>query len=142
MKSLIAVLIAVPTIAFGHTCYEAKVPAYMDIPQQFCLESISESTTVNEIAVYSHDGFPSVLKITETSRHNEDRLRFTAEAILVDVWNSGCGDGFKATLKVKSEIAYGEISAKNLNITVETEQTNDTCHSHPQLDVIQYELVK
>ncbi len=142
MKSLIAVMLAMPVLAFGNTCYQATVPTFGEVPARLCLERIVDSTTVNELLVVSYDSFPAVLKITETSRHNEDRLNFTAEAVLADVWQSGCGDGFKATLKVKSEIAYGEIDTKNLNITVETEQTNDTCHSHPQYEEIKYVLVK
>ena len=142
MKSLIAVIFAMPMLAFGTTCYQATTPTYGKVPQRFCLESIVDTSAVNELLVISYDGFPPVLTITETSRHNEDRLNFTAEAVIADVWDSGCGDGFKATLKVKSEIAYGLIAVNDLNITVETEQTNDTCHSDPQSDLIKYVLVK
>lgn len=140
MKYLITVLLAVPALTFGSTCYEATTPTNGKVPARLCLEKIVETSTANELVVVSYDGFPSVLTITETSRHNEDRLNFTAVAVLSDIWESGCGDGFKATLKVKSEIAYGEISEKNLDLSVETEQTNDTCHSSPQYEVITYKI--
>lgn len=142
MKSLIAFIFVMPVLAFGSTCYQATVPTFGKVPQRLCLEAIVDTSTVNELMVVSYDGFPSVLTITETSRHNEDRLNFTAEAVLADVRSSGCRDGFRAILKVKSQIAYGQISATDLKITVETEETSDTCHSQPQYDVIKYELVK
>ncbi len=142
MKSLIAALLAMPVLAFGTTCYQATTPVYGDVPAKLCLEKIVDSTTVNELLVVSYDGFPPVLTVTETSRHNEDRLNFTAKAVIKDVWESGCGDGFKAIVVVKSEIAYGEINPAYLDLSVETERTNDTCHSHPWSEVIKYELVK
>ncbi|MBC7429530.1 MAG: hypothetical protein H7336_13010 [Bacteriovorax sp.] len=142
MKSLIAALFAIPVLAFGSTCYQATTPVYGEVPARLCLDKIVASNSSNELIVVSYDRFPSILTITETSRHNEDRVNFTAEAVIADVWESGCGDGFKATLKVKSEMTYGEISEKYLDLSVETETTNDTCHSQPQTEVIKYEIVK
>ena len=143
MKFAIALLIAMPLIANAGSCYKATTSVYGDIPAVMCLDSIQTTATENVLFVNSPDrSFPAILDITKTSRHNEDRLNFTAEVVLADVWNSGCGDGFKATLKVESEMTYGLIYADYLNVSIETESTNDTCHSQPQTEVIKYELVK
>lgn len=141
MKALIAVLFVMPVLAFGSTCYKATAPTYGAIPAQLCLDSITR-TSENELSIVSNEGFPSVVTITETSRHNEDRVNFTAMAVLTDVWNSGCEDGFKATLKIKSQLVFDEISPENLDVSIETEQTNDTCHSKTQHAVVKYQIAK
>lgn len=143
LKSAIVVMFAMPVIAFGGTCYETTSVTNANIPSVLCLESIQETSTENVLFVTSADrSFPSALKIIETSRHNEDRLNFVATAVIANIWNTGCEDGFLATLKVKSEIAYGGINPAYLEVSVETETTNDTCHSRTQLDVIKYQMVK
>lgn len=143
MKLAIALLFAMPVIVSAGTCYKATSVVSGGVPSVMCLESIQETGIQNVLFVSSEDrSFPNTLRIVETSRHNEDRLNFTAQAKLADIWNSGCGDGFLAVLKVKSEIAYGEINPAYLNVSVETETTSDTCHSHPQTDVIKYEIVQ
>ncbi len=141
---LFAFLLAMPVVAFGGTtCYKADLATPYGVPATLCLESITDSVTVNQLDVKSADGsFPAVLKVTETSRHNEDRLNFKAEAVLVDVWQSGCGDGIFAKVNVKGELAYGEIRPDFLTITVDTETTNDTCHSQPWAETYNYSIVK
>ena len=145
LKTIAALLFAVPVIAFGETsCYQATTPTPASVPARLCLESIQESHIGDGfLEVESADGsFPAILKITSTSRHNEDRVRFEAKATLADVWQSGCGDGFSATLVVKSEFITGTIYASYMDVSVETVSTNDTCHSRPQTQKIKYELVK
>jgi hypothetical protein len=131
MKSLFVVLFTMPVIAFGGTCYKATNPTY-------------NAELANDlILVGSNDGsFPAEMKITNSSRHNEDKVNFTAQKVIANVWNTGCGDGFVATLKVMGEVAYGVINPNDLIVSVQTETTNDTCHSRPQVDVINYEIVK
>ncbi len=142
--SVIALALALPVIAnAGTTCYKATSATYEGVPSVLCLEGIRETATENLLFVESADrSFPALLDVVSSSRHNEDRVNFTATTVLKDETDTICGHAFTATLKVKSEIAYGEISEKYLDITVETERTNDTCHSQPQYDVIKYEIVK
>lgn len=143
LKTIAAILFAVPVIAFGETsCYYATTPTPASIPARFCLEAMQDSHVgQNLIEVESADGsFPALLNITSTTRHNEDRIRFVAKATLADVWQSGCGDGFKATLVVKSETFTGSYIPTWLDVSVETLSTNDTCHSRPQAQTIRYEL--
>lgn len=145
LKSIIAIMFSVPTIAFGGTsCYEATSATPASVPSRFCLETMQESHVgQNLLEVESADGsFPALLKIISTSRHNEDRVRFVATSVLNDVWQSGCGDGFKATLIVKSEFFTGTIIPSWLDLSVETLTTSDTCHSRPQVQTIKYVQVQ
>lgn len=139
MKSVIALMFAMPVIAFGGTCYQATSAVPASVPATFCVDSIEETYTPYILSAKSSNGsFPAELKIIESSRHNEDRVRFTAAAFVAKEWDSACGDGFSALLKVQGEIAYGEIATNDLALTVEVKTTNDTCHSKPDLEVISY----
>lgn len=82
-------------------------------------------------------------KVTNTVRINEDKVSFTAEKVLFTKWESGCGDGetAKAVIQAVNHVANG-INAKDMKITVEYATTNDTCHSRPQVQVINYQLAE
>lgn len=140
MKSVIALMFAMPVIAFGGTCYQATSAVPASVPGIFCVDSIEETYTPYILSTKG-PSFPAELKIIETSRHNEDRLRFTAATFVAKEWDSACGDGFSALLKVKGEIAYGEISPNYLDLSVEIKTTNDTCHSKPDVQVIEYKKI-
>lgn len=145
LKTIVAIMFTVPAIAFGGTsCYEATSATPASVPSRLCLESIQESHVGDGLLeVESSDGsFPSLLKITSTSRHNEDRVNFRAQATFADIWESGCGNGFNATLIVDGEFTIGTIEPSYLTLSVDTISTNDTCHSRPQLEKIKYVLVK
>lgn len=141
---LFALLLAMPVIAFGGTtCYKADAVTPYGVPSVLCLESIIDGTTYNQLDVTSANGsFPAALTITDRSYHNENRFTFKSEAVLVNIWESGCGDGIFAKVNVKGQLAYGEIDATALTVTVDTETTNDTCHSQPWSESINYSLVK
>lgn len=142
MKSVIALMFAMPVIAFGGTCYQATSAVPASVPGIFCVDSIEQTYTPYILkASGPNNSFPTELKIIETSRHNEDRLNFTAAAFVAKEWDSACGDGFSALLKVKSEIAYGEISPNDLDLSVEIKTTNDTCHSKPDVEIISYKKI-
>ena len=144
LKSIVAIMFTLPTIAFASSsCYEATTATPVGIPNRLCVESIQESVVDGKLDVVSADNsVPAALKITSTTRHTEDRVRFVAEAVIANEWQSGCGDGFKATLIAKGEVTTGTIYTHYLDLAVETLSTNDTCHSRPQLNTIKYELVK
>lgn len=138
-KSVIVLMLAMPVLAFGQSCYQATSKVPTSIPVIFCLESITETEILNVLSVTSPNAsFPSELKIISSSRHNEDRLNFTAQAILADEWDSGCGEGFSAFLNVKGQIAYGNIDANELVLAVDIHTTHDTCHSTTFLETISY----
>jgi hypothetical protein len=139
LKSAIALMFAMPVIAFGGTCYQATSTVPASVPGIFCVDSIEETYTPYILSAKGpNNNFPTELKIIHTSRHNEERLNFTAVAVVAEEWNSGCGDGFSAVLNVKGEIAYGDIATNDLNLFVEIKTTNDTCHSKPDVETISY----
>ena len=142
LKSAIVMIFSVPMLAFGGTtCFRAESKVSAKIPSVLCLEAIVEGSTESDLNVLSKDGsFPSKLQITDFSHHNGERLNFSATGILVDNTDSVCSYSFQAKVIVKSEIAYGVINLKKLNVTVETEEMNDSCHSYPNNEVIKYTL--
>ena len=139
LKSAIAILFAVPVVAFGGTCYKATARVPRGVPAVLCLEKLVETNTGDELLVINgNDGFPPVLTITELSRHNEDRVNFTAKNVMQDTWEAGCGEGLLTTLTIKGEIVLGEINPAQLNVSVEAQRTHDTCHSPTRIEVINY----
>lgn len=140
---LIAFLLAMPALAFGTTCYQAETATPYKVPSVLCFESITSSVTANQFDVVSADGsLPKTLRVTETSRHNEDKINFKAEGALVDIWESGCGDGIQAVVKVQGQLVYGYIEPQYLTITVDAAVTSDTCHSQPWPETFKYNYVK
>lgn len=143
MKSLIALIALLPVMSFASTCYEAESATPFGVPEKLCLNSITETPYDRLLKVESADGsFPALLNVDSYSRHNEDRLRFQASATLIDIYESGCGSAIKAKLIVKGEFTTGDVHTDYLDITVDAETTNDTCHSRPSKETITYKLVK
>lgn len=139
LKSILILAFALPVIAFGNTCYEATSPVPKSVSSIFCVDSITETEIIGELIAKSSSGhFPSNLKIINYSRHNEERLNFTAQALLNEEWNTGCGEGFSSILNVKGQINYGVIDINNLTLSVEIRTTHDTCHSSTSLETISY----
>lgn len=142
--SAIAIFLAMPVIAFGSTCYEPvlrNVPTY--VPAKLCLESITESNTIGKLQVLSGDvNMPEELNIVSLTRHNEDRLNFVAEAVIMEDGGQNCSYSLKTEIEVKGEVQTGSINAKALTITVKAYSTNDNCHSPEQEEVFTYSYVK
>jgi hypothetical protein len=82
-------------------------------------------------------------KIISTSRHNEDRVSFTAKKTIINKWESGCGNGEIATVTIKGEenISSG-VDVRGLEISVEYTTANDTCHSRAESQVLNYKLAE
>lgn len=147
MKSFL-VLIALSTIsltAFAYEgCYRAITNAPKSVPSTFCLESAQlDDNHTNLIISGPSLNLPASLKITSTQHVVGDVVAFTAESTLVNIWNTGCGDGERAILKIKgtSELDPNQvINPKELNVSVDYFATNDTCHSQTYSQTIVYVL--
>ncbi|MBY0412869.1 MAG: hypothetical protein K2Q18_01825 [Bdellovibrionales bacterium] len=143
LTSVIAILFAMPVIAFGQTCFESVTPVTGYIPQKICLESVNETATEGVLELVSEDStLPKSLKITYTSRHNEDRLKFNSSAIMYDIVESTCGQGFLSSLHISGEINNGKINAEELSVSIIAESAYDVCHSHPDVEAFSYKLIK
>ena len=70
---------------------------------------------------------------------------YTGEKVLVNNWDSGCGYGYRATATVISREPITGMSPRfqdDLKIRVKILDTNDTCHSNPSVQMIEYKLIK
>lgn len=152
MKRLLVLifLLALPMIAIAgpedHTpgaVYKtsANVPYYLS---SFIFDSASISNDGENLVLEARYGnLRGNFKIINSSRHNEDRVNFTAEKIIINKWESGCGEGefAKITIQGEDHASLG-VDATGFSITVEYTTVNDTCHSTPFTEVVKYELAQ
>jgi len=85
------------------------------------------------------------MKVSSYIYKTEDRVSFSAEKRIHNVWEAGCGDGLDVYLEIEGESDITQsptIDPKSLKVTLEVYETNDTCHSHPQETTIEYKLSK
>lgn len=146
LSSLPMVAVAGPEEHMYESCYTATTVTPSSIPSTFCLDYLQlDSDKTNLYITGNFSNFPEKMKITNAIFSSEDRVKFVAESTIVNIWNTGCGDGETATLSVGGvwDIMQGEqINPKALKIKVSYESTNDTCHSQPQTTEIDYILSK
>nr|BFD67787.1 hypothetical protein HAGR004_28090 [Bdellovibrio sp. HAGR004] len=132
-------LLAVPAFSQAQTCYKATESVPHEIPSIICFSELNVTSDEQSIELISPDGsVPAVLSIVKTSRHNEDKLNFVAQAKMIDIWESGCGFGVSATLNVAGRIEYGTIYPAALKVSVEVASTHDTCHSSEEKYTVSY----
>lgn len=112
-----------------------------NVPSEICLESLQVDPIASTIYVYSYF-YPSLykeLKVDSLIRQNEDFYSFKSSNVLHNEWQSGCGSGERVELFISGAVDFnGEGDINKLNIRVEQQTTNDTCHSHPQKTVFKY----
>jgi len=126
------------------SCYTATSSVPSEIPSIFCFDGMilnNEKTILSIWGTYSN--LPDEMEVKSFIFKTEDRVKFNAEKRIVNIWESGCGNGLEADLKItgESDITHGEqINPKELAIKVEFAETNDTCHSTPQSGVVYYKL--
>ncbi len=155
MKTLLALILVsiIPPMAVAgpedhmyETCYTATTITPNEIPSTFCFDYMQLDSDKKFLYTSGFaSNLPQSLKVESFIYQTEDRVRFSATEKIVNVWESGCGEGFTATLKINgvSDITQGEqINAKELSINVDLYQTNDTCHSMPYETTIVYKLSK
>jgi hypothetical protein len=145
-STLTTVAVAGPEDHRYETCYKATSYVPSEIPEQFCFDYLQLDS--EKKFLYS-EGFannlPKNMTVESVMFETEDRVEFVAKETIANIWESGCGEGLTANLKIKgkSDITAGtQIDPKDLMMQVELFQTNDTCHSRPQSSVVLYKLVK
>ncbi len=153
MKSFLVLfaLLVLPVFAVAgsedhihESCYSASVEFSKNIPQTFCFDYAQlDSQKAYLMLSGAFLNLPKSMKVKSFQYETEDKVNFLAEAVLVNIWNSGCGYGEQAVLTIKGslDITQGEqINPKALEISVEHIVTSDTCHSYPQTDKYLYQL--
>ena len=119
----------------------ANVPYYL---MSFVFDTANVSNDGENLELDARYGsLRGQFKIVSSSRHNEERVRFTAEKVFINKWESGCGEGEVAKIIIQGEdhASFG-VDVTGLSITVEYTTTNDTCHSRPVTEVLKYELAQ
>lgn len=127
----------------AQVCYYIQKTQYVptNVPSQICLETLDVNPMNSTISIYSYfyPKFYTNVKLTSLIRKTEDNYSFKAESILLNEWQSGCGDGETVTMHISGLTDFnGSGDIYTLEISVEQNFTNDTCHSEPQTTVFKY----
>ncbi len=134
MKKTISLLSLIFSLsAFAETiCYKSYEQLYF-IPEQICIDEAKMDIDSGMLYLTtSTPETPQILIAEKLARHNEDRFNFKASVVLINRWESGCGEGISSKLYIEgSNDNYGFVDPNYLNITVSYQMTNDTCHSSP-----------
>ncbi|WP_374035207.1 hypothetical protein ACES2I_05305 [Bdellovibrio bacteriovorus] len=144
MKSIVLafVLLALPAISQAQTCFRATEALPDGVASVLCVDKVVLTDDEKQLELIGQDySVPAFLDVISTSRHNEDKLNFKAQGALVDIWQSGCGEGLSAKLQISGRTEYGEIYPQSLTVSVEVAETNDTCHSKPQKYTVPFTLI-
>jgi hypothetical protein len=145
-STLSTVVFAGPEDHVNESCYTAKTSVSASVPTTFCFDSLQLNSEKTDLYVSGFfTSMPTKLKVTNAIFVTEDRVKFDASANLVNIWETGCGNGEYATVFVSGvwDIMQGEqINPKELKIKVSYESTNDTCHSPTVNSEIEYVLSK
>ena len=129
----------------AQVCYQLQNAknAPKEIPQEVCLETLNIYPQYNTINIYSYF-YPNLfkgMKLNSLIRNTEDSYKFKAENVLLEEWDFGCGEGNKITLFVDGKTDFngnGQNELGQLDISIEQDFTNDTCHTRPQTTVYKY----
>lgn len=132
----------------NQVCYDLKLrqgQTYrpQEVPENVCVEQVQIDVNLTKIYIESY--FQSQLfqnlKLKSLIRQTEDSYHYEAESVYVSDWQSACGDGTEATLKISGDSDFnGYVNPASLKVTVTYEHTNDTCHSDPREQQFDYTL--
>ena len=146
LSTLSSVAIAGPEDHMNETCFKATSYVPSEVPEEFCFDFLQLDS--EKKFLYSEgvaNNLPRNMSVESVMFETEDRVEFVAKGRFVNIWESGCGEGLTANLKIKgkSDITAGvQIDPKAIMMQVELFHTNDTCHSRPQSTIVLYKLVK
>lgn len=142
MKVIIALgFLSLTSMTFAATCFEAVDRKFAFIPKEICFEKFEASTDSEILFITGSDVLPERMMTSYFTRKNEDYYRFRASQILKNEWEAGCGYGQKTIVKLEGLTDnWGEVNPLNLDVSIEFERTNDTCHSRPQTGSVVYKL--
>ena len=135
-------VLAGPEERMNNNCFEATKAVPNGVTNEICYEGLSVNIDKNILYTGATKYLPSSIANVELNKIREDYYRFTAETILVDIWESGCRDGLFAKVILSGKVSdEGIVIEDTVKIKIQTEVTNDTCHSQPQVDEIEFKRV-
>lgn len=149
MKKIFALIMMLPLFAFAGP--EDYTPGAVYRSTQKAPLAVSEF--VFDTAKISADGNALVLEarygnlfgsfpIVRTSRHNEDRVNFVAEKIILSKYEGGCGSNEVAKITIRGEESVGVVDAASLELTVNYSTMENVCKGPAVTQVFRYELIK
>lgn len=131
----------------AQSCYvvvkEAGVQIPESVPHDFCLENLNINLENESIIVYSyfHAKLYNGLTVNQVGQLTEGYFEFKATNSLFSFSETTCGAGEFVELVITGQVnQLGEASVDKLNFQVNHEVTNDTCHSHPQVQSFKFQL--
>ncbi len=156
MKSLfvLVALVALPLIAVAGpedrqfaTCFKATSVVPNSLQSTVCLDSAQLTNDNSHLELSGYiDGLPSNLEVKSLITLSENKHQFIAEATLINIWETGCGYGELAIVKIigisEKGTQYAEINPSKLNISIAYSSTNDTCHSRPMSQTFNYKSLR
>jgi hypothetical protein len=136
--------IAGPEDHMYDSCYTASKTVLSELPTNYCFEDVKIDLNRNKIDFSGYAmNMPDSLKIVSSYKRNEDTTVFVAKAIVVNIWETGCGEAKLAELIVAGEADFeGKVNPKALSVTINYSLRSDTCHSSPSTGAIEYKLSK
>lgn len=120
---------------------DSSAPYYIS---QFVFDTLDISGDETELILDARYGnLRGAFKITEVLKYSEDKAIITAEKVVLDKWETGCGSGEHAVLVIQGKSWVGQApDPSSLKMTLQYKYTNDTCHSRPQVKTFEYHLVR
>lgn len=142
MKFLSLILL-LPTLAYGQTCFKADSAVPSDVPEVLCLDKLEETTTVKQIKVTSDDeNFPKTLTEMYRVFHNEDKQKVYATASLVNRLVEMCSYQIKADVELFSwYYSYDGYLMDTVELKVNILENYDNCHSEPKIYTVNYSRI-
>lgn len=136
--------IAGPEDHIYDSCYTATQAVLPELPTNYCFEDVKLDLNQSKINFSGYAiNVPDSLKIVSSYKKNEDTVAFVAKATVLNVWETGCGEGKLAELIVAGEASNsGRVNPKALSFTINYSLRSDTCHSSPSNGAIEYKLSK
>ncbi len=135
--------VAGPEDHMNDSCYSAK-STLANLPTSYCFEDVDLDLRNNVLSFQGYaSNVPSSLKIVNVFKRNEDTTAFVAKVTVLNIWETGCGEGQFAELFVSGNADHeGKVDPKALSFSVNYSLRADTCHSSPSTGAIEYKLSK
>lgn len=126
------------------SCYTATAPVLRDVPSTFCFEDAKLDMKNNQVNFSGYaSNVPSTFKTKTIFQKNAQAYSFVASAVVINIWETGCGEGQYGELIISGESDLeGKVNPKTLSMSLIYRLRVDTCHSQPQTGATEYKLSK
>lgn len=136
--------IAGPEDHIYDSCYTAVGSVLRDVPSTFCFEDAKLDVYGKRVDFSGYaSNIPSTFKTQTVFQKNSQSYSFVASAVVVNIWETGCGEGQYGELIITGEAdLQGKVNPKTLLMSLNYSLRSDTCHSSPSTGATEYKLSK